>query len=149
MPNVMTSLSRREYVRGGTVGGIGLTVGLTGCLSAPTDEETTKTPDEPSTATVEVGPNQNFVFEPGTEDPLTVTADTTVTFVWKSDGHNIVVGSQPKDANWQGTPGATSDLYDTGYSHEHTFDVPGDYHYWCQPHKSVGMVGDIVVEAGE
>jgi plastocyanin/uncharacterized membrane protein len=30
-------------------------------------------------------------------------------------------------------------------SFEHTFDTPGTYDYYCQPHRSMGMVGRIVV----
>ncbi|WP_254663265.1 plastocyanin/azurin family copper-binding protein [Haladaptatus sp. W1] len=33
-----------------------------------------------------------------------------------------------------------------GYRYHYTFEVPGKYHYWCQPHKAMGMVADIVVE---
>lgn len=142
----MPTHSRREYLHRSTAGALGLAVGLSGCMSAPSDEESTETRGERPTATVEVGPNQDFVFKPGTEQALRIAKGTKVTFTWKSDGHNIVVGNQPDDANWQGTPGGSSDLYDTGYTYEHTFDVPGDYHYWCQPHKSLGMKADIAVQ---
>ncbi|MDZ7702084.1 MAG: plastocyanin/azurin family copper-binding protein [Halobacteriales archaeon] len=29
---------------------------------------------------------------------------------------------------------------------EHTFEVPGDHHYFCIPHERAGMVGVVVVE---
>lgn len=32
-----------------------------------------------------------------------------------------------------------------GETYEHTFDVPGTYHYFCIPHEYVGMVGKIIV----
>ena len=85
------------------------------------------------------------MFNPGTDEPLSVKKGTKVTFEWKSDGHNIVVGSQPDGANWKGTEGPPSKLYDSGHTLTHTFDTKGKYHYWCQPHKSLGMVADIVV----
>lgn len=147
--SAMAAHPRRDYLRHGALGALALSVGVTGCLTVPTDEATTDPPDDVPTATVAVGPNFDFVFEPGTEDPLTITAGTKVTFTWDSDGHNIIVGSQPADANWQGTPGDASDLYNAGYTYDHTFAVPGEYHYWCAPHKSVGMIADIVVQGNQ
>jgi len=32
-----------------------------------------------------------------------------------------------------------------GRTYSHTFDTPGTYHYFCIPHESMGMVGDVVV----
>jgi len=29
---------------------------------------------------------------------------------------------------------------------EYTFEVPGIYAYWCTPHKSMGMIGFVVVD---
>jgi plastocyanin len=102
------------------------------------------------TATVEVGPGGDFTFVPGTSEPLYIAPGTTVNFVWESDNHNIVVEEQPSDANWEGTPGSASKTYNTGYEYSHTFEVLGEYHYVCEPHKGVGMVADIVVnESGE
>lgn len=96
-------------------------------------------------ATVAVGPNGNFVFEPGTDEPLYVTPGTTVTFVWESNTHNIVVESQPQGADWQGV----EEIHDAGYEHSHTFETAGQYHYYCRPHRDLGMVADLVVnEAG-
>ncbi|MFP4628832.1 MAG: halocyanin, partial [Halobacteriales archaeon] len=39
----------------------------------------------------------DFAFEPGTESPLEIEPGTTVTFIWITDTHNIVVDSQPDD----------------------------------------------------
>ena len=96
------------------------------------------------TETVVVGPDMDFVFEPGTAEPLTIPAGTTVRFVWDTGAHNIHVDSQPADANWAGH----EEVEEEGFVHEHTFDVPGEYHYWCFPHRSMGMVGDVAVEPG-
>ncbi|QIB75070.1 plasmid stabilization protein [Halogeometricum borinquense] len=143
----MSQVSRRAYLSRSVLAVVGF-VGLSGCSGAPeANSGTTETDGETPTATVSVGPDGEFVFTPGTDEPLTITAGTEVTFVWESDNHNIVVGNQPEGANWEGTPGDESELYDEGYTYEHTFDVPGEYHYWCEPHKSVGMIADIVVEA--
>ena len=83
----------------------------------------------------------DFAFEPGTDAPIEVDAGTTVRFVWESGPHNIHVDSQPADADW---PGHES-TEDAGFEHEHTFDVSGQYHFWCVPHRGLGMVGDLVV----
>jgi plastocyanin len=93
---------------------------------------------------VAVGPSGRNAFTPGTNDPLTVEAGTTVLFDWRSANHNIEVREQPADADWQGTEGNAT--YHTGHTHEHTFEVPGEYHYVCTPHEGLGMVGDVVVE---
>ena len=97
------------------------------------------------TKTVTVGPGNDFVFTPGTDEPLYVAPGTTVEFVWESDNHNIVVGEQPEGANWEGTKGGPSDTYNTGHTYAYTFEKKGEYHYWCEPHKPSGMVADIVV----
>jgi len=97
------------------------------------------------TETVVVGPDGNLVFRPGTDEALQITPGTTVEFVWESDNHNVVVESQPDDADWQGTPGAPDETYDTGYTYTHTFDVLGSYEYVCEPHRSAGMVGTVEV----
>ncbi|MGM0592020.1 MAG: plastocyanin/azurin family copper-binding protein [Halobacteriota archaeon] len=97
------------------------------------------------TATVAVGPGNALVFTPGTDEPLRIAPGTTVNFVWESDNHNIVVESQPEGANWEGTPGAPSETYDTGYEYSYTFETLGTYEYYCEPHLSAGMVGTIEV----
>jgi plastocyanin len=102
----------------------------------------TATPSGGATETVAVGPGGEFVFRPGTEEPLEISPGTTVRFVWESDNHNIVVDSQPGDADWPGM----EELKNTGFEYEYTFEVPGTYEYFCQPHKAAGMVGTIVVE---
>lgn len=96
------------------------------------------------TATVEVGPEDERVFRPGTDEPLTIDAGTAVTFVWRSDGHNVSVRDQPDDADWGGHEG----VEDEGFEHEHAFDVEGEYRYACEPHEAQGMVGEVVVEGG-
>ncbi len=92
-------------------------------------------------ATVAVGPDGDFVFTPGTDEPLYVTPGTTVTFVWESDNHNVVVDTQPSDASWSGH----ETIENTGFEFSYTFDVLGTYEYFCQPHQQQGMVGTIEV----
>lgn len=91
---------------------------------------------------VEVGPGGRYTFEPGTDSPLRIPAGTTVRFDWQSDTHNVVVEHQPEAADWAGH----ETIEDAGFSFTHTFDVAGEYHYVCEPHRGLGMVGDVVVE---
>lgn len=129
-------LDRRTAVtRAGAVA-LGALAGCTGGGGSATPTETFEGP------VVEVGPGGQYTFEPGTDHALTVSAGTTVTWVWKSGGHNIDVGSQPNGANWDGHDA----IEDAGFTYQHTFDVQGTYHYWCDPHKSLGMVADLVVQ---
>ena len=93
------------------------------------------------TVTVAVGPGGALVYEPGTDAPLEVLPGTTVEFVWESDNHNIVVETQPDAAGWEGhVP-----IENTGFTYEHTFETLGTYEYYCEPHRSAGMVATIEV----
>jgi hypothetical protein len=74
----------------------------------------------------------------------------TVEWSWEGDNHNIVVESQPEGAGWDGTAGSETTTYDTGHEYSHQFTTAGTYEYYCQPHRQVGMVGEVVVnESGE
>jgi len=83
----------------------------------------------------------NYAYNPGTEEPLYITPGTTVEWVWQSNGHNIVVESQPEGAGWEGH----EPLEDSGFTYTHTFDTNGEYSYFCEPHKSLGMTATIIV----
>ncbi len=130
-----------------TPGGTGTPTGTTAPNGTSTPNGTTASGSGASGPTEEVvvGPGGNLVFEPA---DLTIAPGTTVNFVWDSDNHNIVVENQPDDANWEGTPGGPSDIYNTGYEYSHTFETEGTYEYFCQPHKSAGMVASITVQTG-
>ncbi|WP_323674882.1 plastocyanin/azurin family copper-binding protein [Halorubellus sp. PRR65] len=95
------------------------------------------------TKEVVVGPGGSLVYEPA---DLTIANGTTVNFVWDSDNHNIVVDGQPEGAGWEGTPGADSKTYNTGYEYSHTFTTNGEYQYYCQPHVGAGMEASITVK---
>jgi len=83
------------------------------------------------------------VFDP---EELYIAPGTTVTFDWASDGHNVIVDSKPDDSDWEGH----EPIENEGFSTEHTFEVLGDYEYYCSPHQSLGMEAVIhVTESGE
>ena len=92
--------------------------------------------------TVTVGGEGNggtFSFDP---TAVKVGSGTTVTFEWASDTHNVVVEDQPDGAGWEGH----ETIENQGFSFEHTFETAGTYTYFCEPHKSMGMKGAVVVE---
>ena len=63
------------------------------------------------------------------------------TVLWKATdkGHNVqfIKGGVP-----QGVEKFKSKM---NVDVEYTFKVPGIYAYWCTPHKSMGMIGFVVV----
>lgn len=137
----MQEQTRRDVLR--ATAGIGATAALAGCLGGGGGEPEVAALDAPEgTEVVEVGPNNELKFIPGTDEPLSVSSGTTVRFVWLSSPHNVSVTSQPEGADWSGH-GA---IEDRGFSFEHTFDVPGRYEYVCTPHRASGMTGTVVVE---
>jgi plastocyanin len=134
----MTDVSRRSFLLG--------SAGATGAAAAGSAAAQEGTESGSGSggggATEEVALLGSLVFDP---EELTIATGTTVNFVWESDGHNIVVESQPEGANWEGTEGGAEALYDTGHEYGHTFETTGTYEYVCAPHKTAGMVGTIEV----
>jgi len=108
-----------------------------------TQTQTESSSDPQSSVTVSVGANGRTRFDP---DSFVLERRGTITWEWASGGHNIVVAAQPDGADWSGTPGGSSTTYDGGYSYEESFDVAGEYEYYCQPHRSFGMTGSFTVE---
>ena len=70
-----------------------------------------------------------------------VRIDVGDSVFWKSTnpGHNVefIKGGVPKGV----------EKFKTKFNKdaEYTFTVPGIYAYWCTPHKSMGMIGFVVV----
>lgn len=108
-----------------------------------TQTRTESSSNPQSSVTVSVGANGRTRFDP---ESFVLEQGGTVTWKWASGGHNIVVASQPDGADWSGTPGGSSTTYDQGYSYEESFDVAGEYEYYCQPHRNFGMTGSFTVE---
>ncbi len=91
--------------------------------------------------TVRVGTEGNggdFAFAP---PAVRIDPSTTIVFEWASDTHNVLPESVPDGADWEGH----EPLEDKGVTYEHTFDEEGIYRYYCDPHRSLGMKGAIVV----
>ena len=70
-----------------------------------------------------------------------VRIDVGDTIFWKSTnpGHNVefIKGGVPNGV----------DKFKTKFNKdaEYTFTIPGIYAYWCTPHRSMGMIGFVVV----
>ena len=70
-----------------------------------------------------------------------INVDVGDTVFWKSvnPGHNVefIKGGIPNGV----------EKFKTTYSKDakYTFKIPGIYAYWCTPHKSMGMIGFVVV----
>ncbi len=93
-----------------------------------------------------MGP-QGLTFAPAT---LTIRSGDTVHWVFASDGHNVVSGSNgtpdgkfcsPNDVNCR-----NATLSGAGATYDHTFATPGRFPYFCAPHFAVGMTGVIIVQ---
>ena len=80
--------------------------------------------------------NESMVFS---KKIVRVSVGDTVFWKATDPGHNVefIKGGVPEGV----------DKFKTKFNKdaEYTFEVPGIYAYWCTPHKSMGMIGFIVV----
>lgn len=99
------------------------------------------------TATVDMTDSLTF-------DPAHVNIKKGGTITWKNT--SSVVHTSTDDPSKAATASdaklpAGAATWDSGDvqpngTFQHTFDVAGDYSYFCVPHESAGMVGTITVE---
>jgi plastocyanin len=86
---------------------------------------------------VSMGAGGNLVFEP---NEITISAGDTVHFINEAlPPHNIIVEGRA-DLSREAllfAPGETQDV---------VFADPGDYEFFCGPHKGAGMTGVVHVE---
>ena len=73
------------------------------------------------------------------EDVINVKAGDTVKWLPATKGHNVEFISVPK-----GVEKIKKSKMNKEYSY--TFEKPGIYLYQCTPHKSMGMIGLVIVE---
>lgn len=90
-------------------------------------------------ATVQVGVDnggQPYGFGPAA---INVSAGTAVTWEWTGEGnsHNVVD---------EGGAFESELVSEEGHTFSYTFEETGTYKYSCQPHKTLGMKGVVVVE---
>lgn len=72
------------------------------------------------------------------EEIIRVDVGDTVTWLPTAKGHNVEFRAGPKGFK---APKKSK----IGKEYSYTFDIPGVYAYWCTPHKSMGMIGLVVV----
>ncbi|NHX35756.1 MULTISPECIES: plastocyanin/azurin family copper-binding protein [Halolamina] len=174
------ALSRRSFLRAGTVGAA--TAATAGTAAAQEGTETatptgtsngtatgTSTGNGTATGTSTGGGGgggethtvdmtDDLVFDP---DEITIAPGDTI--VWENVGtvgHSVTAYEDeiPEEAEYFASGGFDAeqparDAYPEqgdipgGESYEHTFEVEGEYGYFCIPHEQVGMVGTVIVSA--
>jgi plastocyanin len=94
------------------------------------------------TADGKIGTTATLKFDPAT---LTVPAGTKVTWTNTGGGFHTVTGGE----NGQKDPNSPMDgtIDSEGKTYSVTFDEAGTYKYFCAPHLTQGMTGEIVVTA--
>ena len=92
--------------------------------------------------TITAGPGGDDTFSP---QDVTVETGTTVRWEFESVGHNVKPDEIPDESDWTGTEGGDFDTLPAGETHEHTFEIPGTYEYYCGPHRQFGMQGTVEV----
>lgn len=118
--------NRRQFLRGA-----GATVGIATVGVAAGQEE-------PKVEMITEG--SEYIFDP---IGLHVDPGTTVTFEIISGSHSATAYEDriPDDAS----PWDSGMLSEPGAAWEYTFEAEGTHDYYCIPHKSLGMIGRIVV----
>jgi plastocyanin len=95
--------------------------------------------------------------------PATLTVESGETVVWQNtskQGHTVTAYEDeiPAGAEYFATGGfdsqsaaeaawidGTGGRLAQGDTYQHTFEVPGEYNYFCIPHETVGMAGVVTV----
>jgi plastocyanin len=95
--------------------------------------------------------------------PTEVEVEVGETVVWANTGsrrHTVTAyenqipdeveyfasgGFESEEAARKGWMDSFGGYIGSGQTYEHTFEVPGTYHYFCIPHEPEGMVGQVVV----
>ena len=92
-----------------------------------------------NSVTVEVGAEGNNGANAFAPAAIRISPGTTVTWEWINGYHNVV------DENGQFSSGEP----EQGATFEHTFETAGTILYYCEPHRSMGMKGAIIVAGGD
>ena len=159
-------MERRQLLKTAGILATGGVTTLAGCSSEngdggggePTATETPETTGDSGEETTGGSGDSNTVMmiTEGSEyyfDPigLFVEAGDTVTFEIQSGSHSATAykeGTSSAEVTRipDGAETFNSEvLSEQGATYEHTFETTGTYDYFCIPHKTLGMVGRIVV----
>jgi len=92
------------------------------------------------TATIEMlnkGENRSMIFS---QEIVKINVGDTVFWQATDKGHNVEFIKKG------GVPdGVEKFKSKVSKNAEYTFSIPGIYAYWCTPHKSMGMIGFVIV----
>ena len=108
----------------------------------PTATGTATATPRQAAQTVEVAPDGQLAFGP---ESFEIAAGETVVWVWRAGSHNVRPSAMPDGAEWSGTAGGDGETYGESHTHSHTFEVAGEYEYYCAPHRGLDMVGSFTV----
>ncbi len=72
------------------------------------------------------------------EDIARIDVGDTITWLPAKKGHNVEFRAGPDGVKLPKKSKMNKEF-------SMTFDTPGIYYYWCTPHKSMGMIGLVVV----
>lgn len=143
-------MDRRAYLR--AVGGLS-TVGLAGCAGLAADQSGGSREYDVGMSTVafrpevvEVAVGETVVWKNTSSHAHTVTAYESL--IPEDAAFFASGGFETEQAARDGWIGKTEGAMYQGDEFEHTFDVPGEYPYFCVPHEKSGMVGTVVVGDG-
>ena len=128
--------------------GTGASVALAGCFeggsaTGAADVEMTMDSYRPEQLTVEAGETVEFMNTSSHAHTVTAFQDAypdEATY-WASGGFDSE--EEAVDAWYSTDQGGRMDRGDV---YEHTFEIPGNYSYYCVPHIEAAMVGEIIVE---
>jgi len=141
--------SRRQFVAALTAGVTGALAGCGGGESTTPSEDASETPTATATQTPTTPAGETQVVSVGADglrfspDSFEIQPGDTVRWEWESDNHNVKPSEVPDGSDWSGTP--DSEIFDSGHTYSYTFETPGEYSYYCNPHRSVGMAGSFTV----
>ncbi|MBX2863040.1 MAG: plastocyanin [Leptolyngbyaceae cyanobacterium MAG.088] len=97
--------------------------------------------------TVKMGSDAGLLqFEPAT---ITIKAGDTVTWVNnKMAPHNVIFDADavPGGKDVADSLSQSQLTFAPGESYSSTFSEPGEYNYFCAPHRGAGMAGKIIVQ---
>ncbi len=136
-------MTRRHLLRG--AGFTVLSLGVLPVLQACGDGGARESAD----GNAVIGMNDQMQFAPAN---LTIRAGQTVT--WRNAGAMVhtstcdpATAQRPEHAVLpDGAAPWDSGLIRKGESWSHTFDVAGEYAYFCTPHEAGGMIGSLTVQ---
>ena len=70
------------------------------------------------------------------QEIIHVAVGDTVTWLPTTRGHNVEMVASPNNLKFKSKNSKEAKI---------TFEKPGIYYYWCTPHKSMGMIGLVIV----